>query len=162
MIYPQNPFCPLNRDECTRPGGNNGNNNNGNMNNGNMGGGNTGNGNMGGGNMGNGNMGNGNMGNGNTGGGNMGNGNMGGGNSNMNRNDMLRRIMELEFAATDLNLYLDNHPDDREALEMFTKLCAMLKSLEHDYSRRFEPLTAGESSNQTPFQWVKTAWPWKA
>ncbi len=152
MIYPQNPFCPFSSGECNRPGGNNGNNNNGNMNNGNTGGGNAGNGNMGGGNAGNGNM----------GGGNMGNGNMGNDNSNMNQNDMLRRIMELEFAATDLNLYLDNHPDDREALEMFTKLCAMLKSLEHDYSRRFEPLTAGESSNQTPFQWVQTAWPWKA
>lgn len=142
MIYPQNPFCPLNKDECNRPGGNNDNNNNGNMNNGN-----TGNDNMNGGNMGN---------------GNTGNGNMGGGNSNMNQNDMLRRIMELEFATTDLNLYLDNHPDDREALEMFTKLCAMLKSLEYDYSQRFEPLTACDSKNQTPFQWVQTAWPWKA
>ena len=107
-------------------------------------------------------MNNGNTGNGNAGNGNMGNGNMGNGNSNMSQNDMLRRIMELEFATTDLNLYLDNHPDNKEALEMFTKLCAMLKSLEYDYSKLYEPLTACDSKNQTPFQWVQTAWPWKA
>ncbi len=152
MIYPKNPYCPLDND-CMYPGGNN-NNNTGNS--GNCGGsGNTGN---------NGNCGNNNHGNGN----NCGNNDHGNGNNcgsdNMSRDEMLRQIMELEFAVTDLNLYLDTHPNSKEALEMFTKLAAMLKSLKYDYAQKHEPITAMDASNNTPFEWVsdKYKWPWQA
>jgi len=135
MIYPKNPYCPLNND-CMCPGGNN-NNNTGN-------GGNTGN---------NGNNNNNNCNNDNN-----------GGNSNMSRDEMLRQIMELEFAVTDLNLYLDTHPDSKEALDMFTKLAAMLKSLKYDYAQAYEPICVTDVSNDTPFEWVsdKFKWPWQA
>ena len=137
MIYPKNPYCPLNND-CMCPGGNNNNN--------------TGN---------NGNAGNdGNMGN----NGNNGNSGSNGGNNNMSRDEMLRQIMELEFAVTDLNLYLDTHPDSQEALDMFTKLAAMLKSLEYDYAQKYGPITVTDVSGNIPFEWVsdKFKWPWQA
>ena len=46
----------------------------------------------------------------------------------MNKTELMKYINELEFALVDLNLYLDTHPDNAEALEMFTKLAATLKS----------------------------------
>jgi len=136
MIYPKNPFCPLNND-CLCPGGGNDNNNNGNNGNNN------------------------NNNNGNNGCNNDGN-HTGGNNNNLSKDEMLRRIMELEFAVTDLMLYLDTHPDNAEALEMFTKLAATLKSLMYDYSQKYEPLVAADVKNETPFRWAKSKWPWQA
>lgn len=137
MIYPKNPFCPLN-DDCMCPGNGNDNNNNSNNNNSNN---------------------NNNNNNNNIGGGNNNNCGQGG---NMTQNEMLKKIMELEFAVTDLNLYLDTHPENREALEMLTKLAASLKSLMYDYSKKYEPLTVAAVNNETPFEWVTGKWPWQA
>lgn len=77
--------------------------------------------------------------------------------------EMMRKIEETEFAVIDLNLFLDTHPDCTQALELYTKLAATLKSLKSDYQSRFGPLYATESSNETPFQWVETGrkWPWE-
>ncbi len=123
MIYPKNPYCPLNFD-ATCPGdntGNNGGNNNDSNNNNN---------------------------NGNT-------------NNNMTCGQMLKRIQELEFTLTDLNLYLDTHPDNKEALEMFTKLSASLKSLMYDYAQNCEALCVRDIPNRAPFEWAANNWPWQ-
>lgn len=162
MKYPKNPYCPFDKDYMCPDNGNNGNNNNNNTGNGtgNNGSGNTGNGNMSNGNMGNGNMGNGNMGNGSG----CDCGNNGNNTDNMNRNELMQYISELEFALVDLNLYLDTHPDNAEALEMFTKLAATLKSLKADYAKKYAPITAMDVRNETPFEWVSSEhkWPWQA
>ena len=72
-------------------------------------------------------------------------------------------IQENEFSAIDLNLFLDTHPDSKEALELYTRLCATLKSLKADYVSKYGPLCAKDSANATPFQWVETGrkWPWQ-
>ena len=118
MIYPKNPYCPLNSD-CSCPGigngSNNGENNNGNNN-----------------------------------------------SNNMSCDQMFTRICELEFALTDLNLYLDTHPDNKEALDMFTKLSATLKSLKYDYSVKCKALCVHDVPNAVPFQWASNKWPWQA
>jgi len=158
MIYPKNPYCPFDKDYMKPDGGNNGNNifpggddcmcpGNGNGNNGN-GTGNNGNGT--------GNNGNGNNGN------NGGNGSNGSG--NMNCAQMYTKISELEFAITDLNLYLDTHPNNKEALELFTKLSATLHSLKSDYGKMCAPICATDVKNEVPFRWVSSEykWPWEA
>jgi len=77
--------------------------------------------------------------------------------------EMMKKIQETEFAMIDLNLFLDTHPDCSEALKLYSKLGATLKSLKSDYQARFGPLYACESSSQTPFQWVEDGrkWPWE-
>lgn len=77
--------------------------------------------------------------------------------------EMLKKIRELEFAVTDLNLFLDTHPDCNEALELFTELSASLKSLKSDYQANYAPLYARESSDSLPFAWVNSEykWPWE-
>jgi len=160
MIYPKNPYCPFDKDYMCPGTGNNGNNNGSGTTN--PGGGNTGNGN--------GNMGNGNNGNPGMSGGDdcscpgTGNGGSNGNTGNMNKNELMQYISELEFAVTDLNLYLDTHPDNAQALEMFTKLAATLKSLKADYARRYAPICATDVKNEIPFEWVSSEhkWPWQA
>ncbi len=77
--------------------------------------------------------------------------------------EMMRKIQETEFSIVDLNLFLDTHPDSKEALELYTKLCATLKSLKADYVSKYGPLCAKDSVNKAPFQWVETGrkWPWQ-
>lgn len=77
--------------------------------------------------------------------------------------ELMDIINELEFAVTDLHLFLDTHPDDKEALKTFAKLAASLKSYKHDYAQKYGPLYATDSSDETPFDWVSEnhKWPWQ-
>ena len=77
--------------------------------------------------------------------------------------EMMKKIQEMSFAIVDLNLFLDTHPDCEQALELFKKLAASLKSLKADYQMKYGPIYATESSNQTPFSWVNDdiKWPWE-
>jgi len=121
MIYPKNPYCPLNNpcppqsdsgnDNCDNNCNNNGGNNSG---------------------------------------------------SNMNCEMMLKKISELEFAITDLNLYLDTHPNNKDALKMLTQLSATLKSMMYDYVQKCGPLVVTDVSDTTPFEWTQGKWPWQA
>ncbi len=147
MIYPKNPFCPMTDDcHCHQNGSNNGNNNENGGNNmfpdnmycpGNNGNSNNNDNNC--------------------------DCNNNNGNDNTTREEMLKRISELDFAITDLNLYLDTHPECAEALEMLTKLAATCKSLKADYVRKYGPLMVTDVENETPFSWVspKHKWPWQ-
>ncbi len=80
----------------------------------------------------------------------------------MTCDQMLTRINELEFALTDLNLYLDTHPENQEALDMFTRLSATLKSMMYDYNEKCKALRLHDVPNEVPFQWASTKWPWQA
>ena len=48
--------------------------------------------------------------------------------------DMLTYIDALGFATIDLNLYLDNFPDDKNALELFNQY----RSLKEEYMKEYE------------------------
>lgn len=76
--------------------------------------------------------------------------------------EALRRIQELTFAAYDLQLYLDTHPHDREALELFAQISATADSAMMDYENKYGPLRAGNTKGGVPFRWVADEynWPW--
>lgn len=84
-------------------------------------------------------------------------------NDNMTHNELLNKIRETIFAIVDLNLFLDTHPNCKEALELFNALSFTLESLKREYTAKYGPLKAVDSSNNTPFEWVsnKYLWPWQ-
>ena len=45
------------------------------------------------------------------------------------KEEMLQNIRCLEFAITELGLYLDTHPDDKKALCLHRKYCNELKEM---------------------------------
>ncbi len=59
---------------------------------------------------------------------------------NAQQKEMLLRIMELEFAATELNLFLDTHPDDTRALQEFRMRSQEPMSAKMEYERIYGPL----------------------
>ena len=78
------------------------------------------------------------------------------------KEDMMLEIQQACFAAYDLQLYLDTHPDSMEALELYTKLNSTISSLKLDYENIYGPLKASSSPNTVPFKWASEnyEWPW--
>ncbi len=85
-----------------------------------------------------------------------------GGNTNLSKEELMRKIQEVKFAAYDLQLFLDTHPENTQALDLYTKLNATAKTLVADYENNYGPLKASSSPNSVPFMWVADdyKWPW--
>ena len=79
------------------------------------------------------------------------------------QNELLNQIRETVFAIVDLNLFLDTHPNCKEALELFTSLAFTLEALKREYTSHYGPLKAVDSANDIPFEWVSEQylWPWQ-
>ena len=81
---------------------------------------------------------------------------------NNERDEEMLNIGQMTFASHELNLYLDNYPNDTRALELFTKYRKMANDLIRNYERRYGPLTvSGEINQNTPFKWESEKWPWE-
>ena len=81
---------------------------------------------------------------------------------NGERDEEMLNIGQMAFSAHELNLYLDNYPNDKEALDMFNKYRKMANDLIRNYERRYGPLTvSGEINQNTPFKWESEKWPWE-
>lgn len=80
---------------------------------------------------------------------------------NSEKEEMLVNIGQYSFMAHEMNLYLDIHPNDRQALQKFQEFRDKANDLMKNYERKYGPLTvSGGISNQVPFNWVTSTWPW--
>jgi len=76
--------------------------------------------------------------------------------------DLLTYIDALGFATIDLNLYLDNFPDDKKALELFNQYRNLKEQYMDEYERKYGPLTlSSDSLNTFPWMWKNGPWPWE-
>ena len=74
------------------------------------------------------------------------------------RERMLRRLSAVEFAAHELHMYLDTHPNDTSAgaaLNEYEKQAAVLRK---EFEEKFGPLTPGDDGNR--WAWIADPWPW--
>ena len=75
---------------------------------------------------------------------------------------MLLNISELSFASHDLNLYLDVHPNNQEALNLFNNYRRKANELTEMYERKYGSLSVSMINNDTvPFNWAISKWPWE-
>jgi len=75
---------------------------------------------------------------------------------------LLQKLQETEFAAIELNLYLDTHPLDQNALMQYNQLACQLQMLKQQYETAYGPLlNFGFSPSQFPFRWLEGPWPWE-
>lgn len=79
----------------------------------------------------------------------------------MDRAVMLKKVQSYRFAAYDMLLYLDTHPDDKKAFALFRELVAKSKQLIDEFSEKFGPLSAFASANSSSFDWIESPWPWE-
>ena len=76
---------------------------------------------------------------------------------------LLRRIQEVQFTTLELNLYLNTHPDDTNALEHFNRMQAELCNLKRQYEEQYGPLVNfgfGVNKGNT-WRWALQPWPWE-
>ena len=80
----------------------------------------------------------------------------------MNQHECLDAIRKLQFFAIDLNLYLDNFPNCKDAIDDYKLISSKLRKLICDYEQSYGPLSNfGSAYIQNPDAWIDTPWPWE-
>lgn len=76
--------------------------------------------------------------------------------------DMMEEIQAIDFVIVELNLYLDTHPDDLDALKQFNTFAKKSKELKQVFESKYGPMQGfGNSFSRYPWEWVETPWPWQ-
>ncbi len=78
-----------------------------------------------------------------------------------NKKLLMNRIQVCDFILAEVGLYLDTHPDDKDALAYHAKYQEMRKKAVEEYTRQFGPLTSESHTGITRWSWVDTPWPWE-
>ena len=79
----------------------------------------------------------------------------------MDKMGLLKKLQSYNFAAYDMLLYLDTHPSDKKAFEMFKELVSKTRKLKSEYEKSYGPLTPYNAANFDTFTWLESPWPWE-
>ena len=79
-----------------------------------------------------------------------------------NRDTLLQRIRAYDFAIVEMNLFLDTHPTDEQALCLFHMYQEKREQLISAYEASFGPYinTVNDVKGDT-FTWISDPWPWE-
>ena len=77
------------------------------------------------------------------------------------KNDKLKELMAQDFKLYDLQLYLNTHPDDVEAIEAYRELAEEAEMAKKKYEEEYGPLTAKNAAIDCEWVWIKNPWPWE-
>ena len=82
-------------------------------------------------------------------------------NSEINgREELMQKIHALSFAMTEAQLFLDTHPDCRDALTYFKDMRAQLDTAMTEYQNKYGPLFADMTVGDK-WSWIDGPWPWQ-
>ena len=80
----------------------------------------------------------------------------------MKKNETLESIQKYLFYALDLNLYLDNFPENKEAREDYKIISCKLMMLVKEYEKDNGPLmNFGMTHGKKQEKWTDSRWPWE-
>ncbi len=76
------------------------------------------------------------------------------------RQKLFLELSEYDFAAHELNLYLDLHPEDKKALNLFNDYRRRANELLEKYESQYGPLTvSSDALVKSPFLWEEQTFP---
>lgn len=75
------------------------------------------------------------------------------------RDMLLKKIGTCKFAVTDIDLFLNTHPNDADTLKKREEYVKMLRPLVREYEEKYGPLTKRDGGANN-WAWVKDPWPW--
>ena len=76
------------------------------------------------------------------------------------RKTLLNEIGKIDFVLVELNLYLDTHPFDQQALTNIRHFQKMKKQLVQEYTENYGPLTRDCMNDKAhEWQWSLHDWP---
>lgn len=70
-------------------------------------------------------------------------------------------LQALGFAVNELALYLDTHPNDKEALELYRAYQQMYHKGMMEFSKEHGPMTHGTPVDHKTYTWLDEPWPWE-
>lgn len=76
------------------------------------------------------------------------------------REALMKQIMAYAFAAHDWNLYLDTHPNDREAISAFKSMAEKANQLKEEFVSKYAPISVTDVTSNEEWQWISSPWPW--
>lgn len=78
------------------------------------------------------------------------------------RETLLYQVMQYKFTLIELNLYLDTHPNDIEALNLYNKYLTIEKQMSDKYESMYGPLTLdSDYLGKNTWNWKNSPWPWE-
>lgn len=73
----------------------------------------------------------------------------------------LKKLATYSFAAFDLHLYLDTHPNDEKTAKKLREYLDKADEVRKEFEAKFGPLqTSQEDANR--WAWIAGPWPWEA
>ena len=72
----------------------------------------------------------------------------------------LTELMAIDFAAHELELYLDTHINDREAFRMLKTVLALQEEAHRRYVELYGPVRQCDLKNMDSYCWLNEPWPW--
>lgn len=81
----------------------------------------------------------------------------------MTRDEMLKKLMELDFIAVDLGLFLNTHPHEAAAIQTYNQVITAADALRMKFEEAFGPLCSFRSyaADSSHWQWEENPWPWQ-
>ena len=78
------------------------------------------------------------------------------------KDELLLNIGQLSFTRHELNLLLDNYPNNTQILKLFNDYQELENTQIQNYERKFGPLTISSNDMKNiPFAWEDSIWPWE-
>lgn len=81
--------------------------------------------------------------------------------NNLDRKKLMCIITQVSFAIDDVKLFLNTHPNCKEALSFYEKAKKMRKEAMEEYTKRFGPLTAYNVDVKDYWDWNAGPMPWE-
>lgn len=79
----------------------------------------------------------------------------------MSQQQLLHFIDVVSFAANDISLFLDTHPDDAKALKTFQHYSDLRQNALRTYAENYGPLTMNTAVSSDHWYWATQPWPWE-
>ena len=73
----------------------------------------------------------------------------------------MHELQALHFAIAELGLYLDTHPEDAQATELFREYAELYKTGYARYEQTYGPLCQKDAAQSGRYTWTQGPWPWE-
>ena len=75
---------------------------------------------------------------------------------------MMLMLQIYDFAAHELTLYLDTHPEDTQAIRKRQEFVNLTKEAQDNYEQKYGALNlSSDALNTSPWQWAEAEFPWE-
>lgn len=79
-----------------------------------------------------------------------------------NRQAAMLELQQLSFSLVDLNLFLDTHPDNQQAVNDYNQLFQQYWEAKANYEVQYGPMNNfGHCPASYPWNWINEPWPWE-